>query len=162
MYNLMTNKTCPCGNQAAYQACCEPYHTGIQIPAHPEALMRARYTAHVLGLIEFIIKTYHPSCKAAHFREAISQTMKNDWQKLEVISSEIGENPEEGFVTFKAHYLTQGRGEFLYEKSRFILERKKDEMHWYYIDGIYPKPTKTGRNDPCFCGSGKKRKKCCH
>ena len=28
-------------------------------------------------------------------------------------------------------------------------------------DGTTPAPPKVGRNEPCWCGSGKKYKKCC-
>ena len=49
----------------------------------------------------------------------------------------------------------------------------KQDNRWYFKDGkvVYsgasdkPVPvvnaSKTGRNDPCTCGSGKKFKKCC-
>jgi SEC-C motif-containing protein len=47
----------------------------------------------------------------------------------------------------------------LHELSSF----RQDDGRWYYVDGITPtqKPKKTGRNDACPCGSGKKFKKCC-
>ena len=59
----------------------------------------------------------------------------------------------------KAH----GRPVRLHEVSRFVREHSR----WQYLDGrIIPadRPAarvKTGRNDPCPCGSGRKYKKCC-
>lgn len=134
--------------------------------------MRARYSAHVLGLVDFVVATYHPSCEAEQHREAIADSINSNWLGLEVISSEIADNGE-GFVEFKAYY-QEGKKEYcLHEKSRFLREPVGEESQWFYIDGEYPQPAeepaaappavseKTGRNDPCPCGSGKKFKKCC-
>lgn len=134
--------------------------------------MRARYSAHVLGLVDFVVDTYHPSCEAEQYREAIAESVHTNWLGLEVISSEVAENGE-GFVEFKAYY-QDGSDEFcLHEKSRFLREPAGEAHQWFYIDGEYPQPAqepvatapatsdKVGRNDPCPCGSGKKFKKCC-
>ncbi|WP_299014582.1 YchJ family metal-binding protein [uncultured Photobacterium sp.] len=163
---------CPCGSKKILTTCCQPIH---QIPSraeHPEQLMRARYSAHVLGLVDFVVATYHPSCEAEQHREAIAESVHSNWLGLEVVSSEIAANGE-GFVEFKAYY-QEGKEEFcLQEKSRFLREPCGDTSQWFYIDGEYPEPEteptqqpqvisdKVGRNDPCPCGSGKKFKKCC-
>jgi len=71
----------------------------------------------------------------------------------------------QAYVEFKATYKDSGMQESKYgvmhERSRFIVE----DGRWRYVDGehfaaddIIKKP---GRNEPCFCGSGKKYKKCC-
>ncbi|WP_425430029.1 SEC-C metal-binding domain-containing protein [Desulfamplus magnetovallimortis] len=31
---------------------------------------------------------------------------------------------------------------------------------WYYVDGVLLEPIKIGRNEPCWCQSNKKFKKC--
>lgn len=37
-----------------------------------------------------------------------------------------------------------------------------DHHHHHHDDGTYYRNTpKIGRNEPCYCGSGKKYKKCC-
>lgn len=130
--------------------------------------MRARYSAHVLNLVDFVVATYHPSCEAELERDAIAESVSSDWIKLEVTETSDGQNEHEGFVTFKA-YFTQDNQEYcLEERSRFVRENDL----WYYIDGEFPKvpderlsqpvsSLKVGRNDPCICGSGKKFKKCC-
>ncbi|MCW8327516.1 SEC-C domain-containing protein [Photobacterium sp. SDRW27] len=169
---------CPCGSQKELANCCQPIHQVPTRAQHPEQLMRARYSAHVLGLVDFVVATYHPSCEAEQYREAIADSVHSQWLGLEVISSEIADNGE-GFVEFKAYY-QDGEEEFcLHERSRFLREPAGNEMQWYYIDGEYPhQPNevpeatvsvstvpavsdKVGRNDPCPCGSGKKYKKCC-
>lgn len=162
---------CPCGSKKALTACCQPIHQMPSRAQHPEQLMRARYSAHVLGLVDFVVATYHPSCGAEQYREAIAESVHSNWLGLEVISSEIADNGE-GFVEFKAYYQDDDEF-FLHERSRFLREPVGEETQWFYIDGEYPHPSeepetsapivsdKIGRNDPCPCGSGKKFKKCC-
>lgn len=163
---------CPCGSQSDYTACCEPVHQQHAHAQQPEQLMRARYSAHVLGLVDFVIETYHPSCHAEDQREGIQQSVHSEWKKLDVIGSEDGSDKDEGYVTFSAHFVDQGAEYCMTERSRFL---RQDGL-WYYIDGEFPsqeetnsdprlnhsvKELKVGRNDPCICGSGKKFKKCC-
>jgi len=66
-------------------------------------------------------------------------------------------------VDFSATYTRKGLKDIHLEKAHFV---KKDDQ-WLYESGslipttIVREGTKTGRNDPCPCGSGKKYKKCC-
>ncbi len=149
--------SCHCGNSKPYTDCCQPIHNDHYKAQTPEQLMRARYSAHVVGLIDFVINTYHSSCNAENEREAIADSIKSDWQRLEVVSSQNGSNTNEGFVHFKAYFKQDDKEYCLEEKSRFLRENEL----WYYIDGVFPQQSKVGRNDPCICGSGKKYKKCC-
>lgn len=167
-------KACPCGSSKEYRQCCEPIHRDHALAHTPEQLMRSRYSAHVKGLVDYVVDTYHPSCQAENEREAIAESIDSDWCGLEILSSEPSDNDTEGFVTFKA-YFNQGGEQFcLQERSRFIRERGL----WFYIDGTFTEQQpeqaaqdhrltqpmqslKVGRNDPCICGSGKKFKKCC-
>ncbi len=123
--------------------------------------MRARYSAHVVGLVDFVVNTYNPSCGAESERKAIADSVQSDWQRLEVVNTQVGSHSDEGFVHFKAYFKQDGEEYCLEERSRFVRENGL----WYYIDGVFPQQapqqTKVGRNDPCICGSGKKYKKCC-
>ncbi|MCQ1056525.1 SEC-C domain-containing protein [Photobacterium sp. ZSDE20] len=172
--------SCPCGSQRPLAECCQPIHQNPSLANHPEQLMRSRYSAHVLGLVDYVVATYHPSCEAEQHREAIAESVNSQWLGLEVINSEIATETE-GFVEFKAFYQDGDEQYCLHERSRFIKEAVNNQLQWFYIDGEYPgpsnseehraavekhKPTsavsdKIGRNDPCPCGSGKKYKKCC-
>lgn len=169
------NTECPCGSKLPLADCCKPVHLNHAHATHPEQLMRARYTAHVLGLVDFVVKTYHPSCEAEQHRDAIAESVNLTWLGLDVINSEIATDGQ-GFVEFQAGYQEEGNEYVLQERSRFIQEQVNGEPCWFYIDGEYPelppiaqppasKPITTaktvGRNDPCPCGSGKKYKKCC-
>ncbi len=149
--------SCYCSNTTPYSDCCQPNHNDHHRAKTPEQLMRARYSAHVVGLVDFVINTYHPSCKAESEREAIADSVQSDWKKLEVISTQEGSHSDEGFVHFKAYFKQDGEEYCLEERSRFLRENEL----WYYIDGVFPQHAKVGRNDPCTCGSGKKYKKCC-
>lgn len=166
--------SCPCGNPASYEQCCGKVHNDVTQAQTPEMLMRARYCAHVKGLIDFVIDTYHPSCQANAQRSEIAESIDSDWTRLEVLDSENGRHIDEGFVTFNAFFRQDGHEYCLQERSRFVRENGQ----WLYIDGTFPSQNDTthdidarlnqsvssiklGRNDPCLCGSGKKFKKCC-
>jgi len=126
----------------------------------PEQIMRARYSAYVLKLIDFIIVTYHSSCNAERDADGINTSANLDWQRLDVLSApEVNDNTTIGFVEFKAYLLDDDVEHCMHERSRFI----KEDGLWYYIDGVFPDTQigKIGRNEPCVCGSGKKHKKCC-
>ncbi len=151
---------CYCGNAKPYSECCKPIHNDHAQAHTPEQLMRARYSAHVLGLVDFVVDTYHPSRNAENDRAAIADSINSDWCRLEVINSANGTTANEGFVHFKAYLTDQGKELYLEERSRFV----REDGLWFYIDGEFPTSSeakKIGRNDPCLCGSGKKFKKCC-
>ncbi|OCH77252.1 hypothetical protein A6E14_07970 [Vibrio genomosp. F10] len=155
---------CPCGSSLTYAACCEPIHLDHSAAHYPEQLMRARYSAHVLKLVDFVVDTYHPSCLASESKEAITESIHCDWCKLDVTSTQYGKHSDEGYVSFKAYFNDDTQQYCMQEKSRFI----RLNNLWYYIDGVVEEDPcqkqsapKIGRNDPCLCGSGKKYKKCC-
>ena len=87
--------------------------------------------------------------------------MTAEWVKLDVLNQCIDENDLVGHVEFKAFFVENNQYQCLHEKSRFLREVQNEKQQWFYIDGVYPKTAKIGRNDPCFCGSQKKHKKCC-
>lgn len=142
---------CPCQNLQAnpvnYEKCCKPYHDGL-IAKKAEALMRSRFSAYVLGLYEYLKKTWHIStCPQPLELEPDSQ-----WIRLDIISVSNKQ------VHFKAYFKEDSEFKYLEESSNFIQQDKK----LVYLDG----KTKVGtahqnRNDFCLCGSGKKYKKCC-
>ena len=163
------NAICPCGSGKSYGLCCQPIHQHHSNALIPEQLMRARYSAHVLGLVDFVVTTYHPSCHANDERDGIAESIALSWVKLEVLDAPKPD-ADEGFVEFKAYLNENDVIECMHERSRFL----KEDGLWYYIDGVFPeesnsvenkpvekKTPKVGRNDPCPCGSGKKYKKCC-
>jgi SEC-C motif domain protein len=152
----MSAAICPCGSGNLLDGCCGRYHAGLAAPC-AEALMRSRYSAYVLGLVDYLLDTTLPVQKASLDRESISQwSAQSTWLGLEVESAVLlGGKPEHAFVTFIARW-HDATGEHSHrERSAFV----QNQGRWYFID-----PTvqlKAGRNDACPCGSELKFKKCC-
>jgi SEC-C motif-containing protein len=123
-----------------------------------EALMRSRYCAFVLGLEDYLRRTWHPdTCPTEMGLSADTR-----WKRLEVLDhgQVDGQDREDetGWVHFLATFHEQGRWQRLEEVSRFT--RLGDR--WVYVDGTPQLSVlKPGRNEACPCGSGRKLKKCC-
>jgi SEC-C motif-containing protein len=152
----MSTSICPCGSGNLLDACCGHYHAGHPAPC-AEALMRSRYSAYVLGLVDYLVATTLPAQQAGLDTAAIGAwSAQSTWLGLAVESSEVfGGQPEHAFVTFTARW-HDSTGEHSHrERSSFVQNNK----HWYFIDPTVD--VKPGRNDACLCGSGQKFKKCC-
>ncbi|AAS94726.1 YchJ family protein [Nitratidesulfovibrio vulgaris] len=157
---------CPCGSGLALEACCGPYlHEGKTVPT-PEALMRSRYTAHTLGMYDYLDETTHPDTRedvSTEEMRAWSEAVQ--WEGLEVLETRGGhEGDVTGEVSFVARYMLGGVPQELREDSFF----RREGDRWYYVDGMVHgsepyrrEQPKVGRNEPCPCGSGRKYKKCC-
>jgi SEC-C motif-containing protein len=156
---------CPCGSGQTYEQCCMPIIKGDQPAQSAEALMRARYSAHVKSEIDFIVNSTHTSERGKVDRNRlVAWTKRSEWLGLEILSAEGGQEDKTGTVEFMARYREKGRRINHHELASFIQENG----HWYFKDGQPPHTDpvvrsgpKIGRNDPCPCGSGKKYKKCC-
>lgn len=165
---MTTPFLCPCGTQKAYDNCCGSYHENIGSAPTAEALMRSRYSAFALNKMHYIRATQQLENESDPVDDDELEAINNsnaqtNWTHLEILATEKGQADDEtGTVTFRAHFQEgQHKGE-LSEKSYF----KKDKEHWLYVSGEHkvkanPAKHNIGRNDPCFCGSGKKFKKCC-
>ncbi|MDR0554553.1 MAG: YchJ family protein [Treponema sp.] len=157
-------KSCPCGSGRPYHECCEPYIIGAQKPATAEALMRSRYSAYVEHAVDYIINTCVSDGKEKIDRkETQNWSEKSTWLGLSILSvSQGGEEDTAGTVEFEAVYERDGLKETHHETASF----KKLNGQWLYDEGKVTPQTvkrdgpKTGRNEPCPCGSGKKYKHC--
>ncbi|WP_263260921.1 YchJ family protein [Pseudomonas sp. RIT-PI-S] len=147
---------CPCGSGSLLDSCCGRFHLDYSAP-DAQRLMRSRYSAYVLGLVDYLVATTLPAQQAKLDREAIAAwSAQATWLGLEVEQADvIGGKPEHAFVTFVARWHDE-QGEHSHrERSAFVQHGSR----WYFID-----PTvslDSGRNDPCPCASGQKFKKCC-
>ena len=86
------------------------------------------------------------------------------WKGLHIESvKDGGLDDKTGTVIFSARFRMAGQEQVHREISQF----RKEGGRWLYVNGNTNPPVeqrhveKIGRNDPCFCGSGKKYKKCC-
>ena len=124
---LAAHKLCPCDSGQFYGDCCGVWHRGLTlgvVATTPEALMRSRYSAYVLGLIDYLLATWHPSTSPG---ELDLSSVK--WLGLEVRHTQTTGNA--GVVEFVARYREGGRGHRLHELSRFV----REDGRWNYIDG---------------------------
>ena len=150
---------CCCHSGLPHGKCCGPCLEGLIPAPTPEALMRSRYAAFVHENAEYLART-----RAEEFRQPdeILDLAKNfaqtRWEGLAILGQGM-ENPDRGWVEFVAFYTParggQGGGQ-LHEKSFFV----RREGLWFYTEGNVLPPVSWGRNQPCWCGSGKKYKKC--
>ena len=155
---------CPCGSGNAYAACCEPIITGVRPASTAEELMRARYSAHVGVQIDFIFASTHPDHRQGLDRQSTQNWAENTaWLGLEILdTAEGGADDSRGEVEFIARFREKEQIRAHHERAQFL----REEGRWYFTDGsmVRPQPlvaNKTGRNDPCPCGSERKYKKCC-
>lgn len=170
MQRLPVDAPCPCGTGETYESCCGKYHFGRTSAETAEKLMRSRYCAFVLRDGEYLLSTLADENRSGFNANTVAQD-KTSWTGLEVINSVSGGILDQtGIVEFIANFEENGTKHQLHERSNF--ERRDGK--WFYVDGVLPGTqlhagsatassgaNKTGRNDTCPCGSGKKFKKCC-
>lgn len=53
-------RRCPCKSGRKYKRCCRPWHQGRPAP-DPESLMRSRFSAYALGMVDYIVQTTDPA-----------------------------------------------------------------------------------------------------
>lgn len=124
-------KPCPCG-LGMYEDCCGIYHHKNQAAPTAEALMRSRYSAYALGLIDYVYQTHHPKHRGdkAGMQQWAEQVR---FVQLEVLDTFQGQPQDKiGKVSFRAHYVLEGQRQVLKETSRF----KRYKGQWVYVDGI--------------------------
>lgn len=129
MNHLLKNVrgACPCGSELAYDDCCGRWHQGWAQGASaptPEALMRSRYSAYVLGLIDYLLATWHPSSSPGEL-----ELSPLKWLGLEIRHAQA--TGDAGVVEFVARCRDGGRGVRMHEISRFV----REDGRWFYIDG---------------------------
>jgi len=122
---------CPCGSQQALATCCLPYITRQRQPATAEALMRSRYSAHVLAAIDYLWDTWDSAQRSGSSpADILAWATSCEWRGLEILSTQAGTaDDSEGIVTFIAHYQQQGIPHQHHEISRF----KKLNKQWFYV-----------------------------
>jgi SEC-C motif-containing protein len=124
---ISVNAPCPCHSGKKYKKCCQPFHKGV-LPLNALALMRSRYSALALHLVEYIVDTTHPdntehTKDTKEWEKGIAEFCENvHFAGLKII--EFVDGTEEAFVTFRA---ILGDTQFV-EKSRFL----KVDGKWLY------------------------------
>lgn len=166
---------CPCGSQIEYSSCCEPYIEGRRPAPTAEALMRSRYTAHVVVDIPYLRETLAPEARRNfNERDVRAWAADSEWLGLRIIAA--SEEATDATVEFVATYKSDDKVLEHHEVAQF--RKTSDLLRWVFVNGeakvheegrrheeispvtIVREGPKIGRNDPCRCGSGKKYKKC--
>ena len=119
--------------------------------------MRSRYSAYVLGLIDYLLATNLPAQQAALDRQAIADwSRQSQWRGLKIHNVEPASDAYgHARVEFSASW-EDNQGVHEHRECSVFVQRAG---RWYFIDpGV---PLQAGRNAPCPCASGGKFKKCC-
>lgn len=127
----MTQPTCPCGSGDPLDDCCGRYHQGHPAPT-AEALMRSRYSAYALGLVDYLRDTTLPAQQAGLDLDGIrAWSHGSTWLGLEVENHEVlGGQPEHARVTFVARW-HDAEGEHAHRECSGFVQRNG---RWYFLD----------------------------
>jgi len=156
---------CHCGTGLNYRDCCKPYIKGKKNAPTAEALMRSRYSAYVVGAIDYIFSTCSENISSRMDYESTKRwSEKATWRGFKILAVKGGEETSgRGTVHFEAYYEQEFMNHIYHEIANF----EKENDRWIYVGGeIIPQTVtrigdKVGRNDPCPCGKPKKYKHCC-
>lgn len=119
---------CPCSSGLNYINCCAPFHQNKENPATAEALMRSRFSAYALHLIDYLVATTHTSVRHLHQKIEIKKwATSNTWLRLEICEA------LEDIVEFKAYFQHNKQHHVHNERSTF----KQEQAKWYYLKGTY-------------------------
>lgn len=127
---ISPNDACPCGSGLSYKKCCQILHKGGKAPS-PEALMRSRYSAYALGLVDYVMNTTHPEGtqynpdKAAWKRDIESFCQNTRFERLQIMGA-AGD-----MVTFRASLFANQRDVSFTEVSIF----RQHNGRWKYYSG---------------------------
>jgi len=86
--------------------------------------MRSRYSAYAIGLIDYLLATWHLSTAPGEL-----ELSPVKWIGLEVLHAE--QAGDAGVVEFVARCRVNGRAQRMHEISSFVRQGGR----WYYIDG---------------------------
>ncbi|SDT05479.1 SEC-C motif-containing protein [Halopseudomonas sabulinigri] len=157
MHKMISSQdACPCGRAQTYAECCQPLHHGTAAQS-AERLMRSRYSAYTLGLIDYLVATTLPAQQGLLEVEQMRLwSAQSQWQGLSVEQVADGPGSDRAQVAFVARWADPDGSQ---QSHRECSDFKRLGERWYFIDPNHV--IKAGRNEPCPCGSGRKFKQCC-
>jgi SEC-C motif-containing protein len=127
MRKVERNDRCPCGSGHKYKKCCLPYHDLIEWPPTPEALMRSRYTAYVVGHAQHLYRTTHPDNPAVkdvppakYLRETTEYCQNVEFVGLTIHGTWPEDEDGVAQVEFTAEYIIDGEAGSFSERSDFV------------------------------------------
>lgn len=126
--------TCPCGSGQSYAECCKPYHDG-RLAQTPQDLMRSRYSAYALGLVDYIIDTTDPlgsvwDADMTAWIERIKKfAHKTTFGGVKILEAHA--DGDAGTVKFRAKLAKKASDLSFSETSQFV----RREGRWLYSEG---------------------------
>ena len=125
--------TCPCGSDQSLARCCLDYIEGRSVAPTAEALMRSRYTAHVLLAIDYLWETWSPEERVRSSKADIEAWARNcEWLGLKIIGTKAGgKKDNHGLVSFLALFRQNGE---LQEHQEVSVFKKTPLGAWLYVD----------------------------
>ena len=125
------NTLCPCQSGVLYADCCQPYHQQAAYAKTAEQLTRSRYSAYVLGDIDYLVQTTLHIQQAKLDSEAMRQwSQGTQWDGLTIIKHRAAMAGNQAMVIFEAYYRTPEGRQTHYEESLFVKINKR----WYFKD----------------------------
>ena len=126
---------CFCGSGLAYKDCCEPCHMDMLSIESVTQLVRARYSAFVLKLTDFIRLTMiGPSLE--HFDEHDILNSPIKWHSIKILNVDKGtKHDSEGTVEFLVTCSESEDAKELFSVRETSLFKKVDGQ-WFYVDAL--------------------------
>lgn len=124
---------CPCLSGDVFGDCCGKVHAdraaGGPGAVTAEAHMRSRYSAFVVGNVDYLLDSWHPSTRP----EMLELDPEMAWRRLDIVDTvDGGPFDDAGIVEFAAHYRSGGERGVQRERSSFVREGGR----WYYVDAL--------------------------
>lgn len=131
---------CACGSGETYATCCRVMHRGGGVDRAPEATMRARFAAYVVGDAAYVVSSAHASspdrARASLLADA-KRTMKNiTFHAFTLTRSTPGRDSGEYFVTYEATFTKGRRGKRRTLAERARLRRDEETGGWKFVDAV--------------------------
>jgi SEC-C motif-containing protein len=129
---MAAETTCPCGQAdprgraLVFGACCGRYLDHDTLAPDAQSLMRSRYSAFVLGRVDYLKSSWHASTRP----DDLTLEPGVKWLGLELRSHRVID-ADHAEVEFVARSRVAGRGQRLHERSRFVREGGR----WFYVEG---------------------------
>jgi len=172
---IAAETTCYCGSGNNFANCCEPLLSGERSAQSAKQLMRSRYSAFTVNAFDYLVATHHESARSTNERAELEiQSKQLTWWALQILdavqttdkqttdkqttTAQRAPSEECGEVEFRAWFAIGKQLHNLHERSRFVREQDR----WFYVDAVFCRDERVdlGRNDLCFCSSGRKYKHC--
>ncbi|WP_136680072.1 YchJ family protein [Neptunomonas sp. XY-337] len=131
--NQSMTQGCPCDSGKPFAFCCKPFIEGTKTPASAEQLMRSRYSAFVVGAVDYLINTTAEEKRKLIDPSIIEEQVKyTNWIGLSILHTSHGQPDDStGIVEFEAAFDTGEEQLVLHEVSNFI----HHDNRWLYVDG---------------------------